>query len=130
MANSLEAPKFEDLCALVEKESFGWWMNKVLISRAKQLSERQLGFSIPHKAWKEALRIKANYYTKQKRRRDPSIHALTERQWENLRRIVSSRAAELQGRTLEEATAIVGIDMPVTEIVLQGIRSEFQFWRK
>lgn len=107
------------------------WVAKLKVKEAREQIEKKLGFQISVREFKD-LRIEVCQWFRARRqpRTSGNVAGLTDDGWVNLRNAVKQLKAELHGRTLKEAVAIVGTICPTNEIQLNGLTSEFRVWGK
>lgn len=70
------------------------------------------------------------WFTVQRRPKPSSVKLLKSEEWERLRAAVKSNRQLIEGKSLNEAVAIVSLSIRCNRSTLDGLTSDMHFWRK
>lgn len=114
----------------ISKLDFQWWFERKLIKPARESLAKQAGFSVSASAFKTMRNEACKWFKVQKRPRPATNTALDAKEWDRLRAAVKSKLHLIQGRTLDEAVAIVCLECKCNAVTLSGLTSDLHVWQK
>lgn len=119
------------VASLLKEFDFYLWFKKAKIIKAREFLEKKAGKRIRPSDFKKS-RESCEWWKNQDRprRKESTVKALDAEGWQRLRDAVREQLVLLQGRTLEEAVAIVSIICPCNETTLDGLNSDLHVWDK
>lgn len=122
----------KDVAEAISKLDFQWWFERKLIKPARESISKQLGFHVNASAFR-SIRQQAGvckWFKVQERPRPSTNTMLNAKEWERLRAAVKSQLHLIQGRTLDEAVAIVCLVCKCNAVTLDGLTSDLHVWQK
>lgn len=115
----------------ISKLDFQWWFERKLIKPARESLSKQLGFTVNASAFKSMREDGACKWFKVQKRPRPSTNMMLDaKEWERLRAAVKSQLLLIQGRTLDEAVAVVCLVCKCNAVTLDGLTSDLHVWQK
>jgi hypothetical protein len=127
----IDAATTEKMVVLIRQLDFDWWFQRQRVPDVRKLCEKQFGMRISAKNFKELRDEHCEWFRVVRRKGVSHNHNLRGKQWDRLRAEVSRLAAELHGRKLDEAVAIVcALGCKCNATTLRGLGSDLHFWDK
>jgi len=126
----IDAATAEKCIAMIRQFDFEWWFKKRKVVEVRRLCEKQFGMRISPKKFVEMRAGACEWFKVQKRPRESTNMMLDANEWNRLRQAVKSQLHLIQGRTIEEAVAVVSLVCRCNAATLDGLTSELHVWNK
>jgi hypothetical protein len=125
----LNDSQLKELTQWIVKNDFDFWFRKKRVADARNEASVLVGGKVTAKKF-AALREDLCKWWKKRLRRQPSREInLAFEDWQRLRAAVKASAVDIQGRTIDEAVAVVSLRCRCNATVLRGLTSELHFWK-
>lgn len=130
MKSKLSDSQMQVATDIVKQHDFQWWFDRTNVKQAREMLIKKTGFMVSASEFLSIRRSSCEWF-KVERRPGPSKNfALTEKEWSQLERAVKSKLHLLQGRTLNEAVAIMCLHCKCNASTLSGVSNKLHVWRK
>lgn len=130
-AKSLDSKQKEAVVAELVKIDFALWYQRTSSTDARKRVGLSVGFLISTKDFKTCCHDTTKWFRQVHRPQPPSLATeLDFDGWQRLRTAVSQQVELIQGRSIDEAVAIISVKCRCNRRLLDGLASDLHFWRK
>lgn len=129
---SIKESQQKTVARAISEFDFQWWFQRKSIDDARREISKHLGFAVSTLDFRLIRKQEGvcQWFKVQKRPRTSTNTLLSSGEWDRLRWAVRSQAERIQGRTLDEAVAVVSLVVRCNASVLEGLASDLHLWNK